>query len=204
MAALSEPDTDELLREAAAGNARSVDLLLDRHRRRLRQMVSVRMDPRLRSRLDPSDVVQDTLAEAHRQLPDFIRKRPLPFYPWLRQLAWNRLVDLHRRHVRSSRRAVGRDVSIDAPSAGRLLERLANSDSFGSRQVIREELRRRVQDALAKLSPTDREIIVLRHFEQLSVADVAAVLEVPEGTVKSRHFRALERLQRLLGDEDGS
>ena len=202
MAALSEPDTEELLREAAAGDARAVDLLLDRHRRRLRQMVAVRMDPRLRSRLDPSDVVQDTLAEAHRQLHDYLRRRPLPFYPWLRQIAWNRLVDLHRRHVRSSRRAVGRDVSIDARSAARLLERLAGSGSVAIRRVLREELQRRVQDALAKLSPTDREVIVLRHFEQLSVTDVAAVLEIAEGTVKSRHFRALERLQRLLGEGD--
>jgi RNA polymerase sigma-70 factor (ECF subfamily) len=201
MAALSLPDTEELLRQAESGDKHSVDQLLDRHRRRLRQMVAVRMDPRLRSRLDASDVVQDTLAEAHRRLPEYLQTRPLPFYPWLRQIAWNRLVDLHRRHVRSRRRAVGRDVSIDARSAARLLERLASSGSVASRHVIREELRRRVQDALAKLSPTDREVIVLRHFEQLAVADVAAVLEVPEGTVKSRHFRALERLQRLLVEE---
>jgi RNA polymerase sigma-70 factor (ECF subfamily) len=203
MAALSEPDTEELLREAAAGDSHSVELLLDRHRRRLRQMVAVRMDPRLKTRLDPSDVVQDTLAEAHRQLPDFLKRRPLPFYPWLRQIAWNRLVDLHRRHIRSRRRAVGRDVSIDARSAARLLERLTESGSTPSRNALREELRRRVQDAIGKLSPAEREVIVLRHLEQLSVAEVASVLEIPEGTVKSRHFRALERLQRMLAEVEG-
>jgi RNA polymerase sigma-70 factor, ECF subfamily len=203
MAALSLPDTEELLRQATAGDEQSIEQLLGRHRRRLRQMVAIRMDPRLKTRLDPSDVVQDTLAEAHRQLPTYLRKRPLPFYPWLRQIAWNRLVDLHRRHIGSRRRTVTRDVSIDGRSAAKLFNSLTESGSTPGRSMLREELRRRVQDALARLSSTDREVVVLRHLEQLSVSEIATVLEIPEGTVKSRHFRALERLHWLLAEESG-
>src|SRR5437870_3588834 len=103
------PDTEELLRRAGEGDAVARGALLDRHRRRLRQMIACRMDPRLAARLDPSDVVQETLAEADRRLDGYLNERPLPFYPWLRKLAWDRLVEQHRRHLRARRRSVLRE-----------------------------------------------------------------------------------------------
>src|SRR6516225_4151532 len=95
----AEPDTDALLAQASLGDAAAGHELLSRHRDRLKRMVAVRLDRRLLARLDPSDVVQEALAEAARRLPDYLRQRPLPFYPWLRQLALERLIDLHRHHV---------------------------------------------------------------------------------------------------------
>ena len=99
--ATSQSDTDELelLRAAADGDEAAGQQLLARHRGRLRQMVAVRLDRRLAARVDPSDVVQEALAEAARELADYLRERPLPFYPWLRQFAWERLLQLHRRHI---------------------------------------------------------------------------------------------------------
>jgi RNA polymerase sigma-70 factor (ECF subfamily) len=88
------PDTDQLLRRIAQGDVAARELLLARHRDRLRRMVALRLDPRLQARVDPSDVVQDTLAEADVKLADYARRRPLPFYPWLRRLAWEHLVRL--------------------------------------------------------------------------------------------------------------
>src|SRR6516164_5374655 len=105
----AEPDTDALLAQASQGDADAGQRLLARHRDRLKRMVAVRLDRRLLARLDPSDVVQEALAEAARRLPDYLRERPLPFYPWLRQLAADRLVTLHRRHVRAQRRSVRRE-----------------------------------------------------------------------------------------------
>ena len=103
-----EPDTDQLLDRAGRGDRDARDRLLDRCRPRLRSLVALRIDPRLAARVDPSDVVQESLAEADRRLADYLRDRPLPFYPWLRQLALERLADLHRRHVRTQKRSVRR------------------------------------------------------------------------------------------------
>ena len=111
-------DNDELLERAGRGDAQARADLLARHRERLRRMVALRMDRRLSPRVDPSDVVQDALAEAHRQLPDYLLERPLPFYPWLRQIAWDRLVQQHRRHLHAGRRSVRREEERRSPTLG--------------------------------------------------------------------------------------
>ncbi|HUE72652.1 MAG TPA: sigma-70 family RNA polymerase sigma factor [Pirellulaceae bacterium] len=202
------PDTEELLRRAADGRGSAVEELFDRHRPRLRQMIAVWIDPRLSPRLDPSDVVQDTLVEAHGSLADFLRKRPLPFYPWLRQMAWNRLVDLHRRHLLAGRRSISREdprgMAISDQSMERLSRKLTASHADPARRMIRKELAQRVRTALDRLPAAAREILVLRHMEQLSVKEIAVILGIAEGTAKSRHFRALEQLRHLLaGDRPG-
>src|SRR5262245_8049497 len=113
------PDTEQLLAQASHGDAAARSQLLQRHRGRLKRMVAVRADPRLAARVDPSDVVQETLAEANARLDAYLRDRPLPFYPWLRQLAQQRLIDLHRRHVRARRRSVTRE-EVDLPDRSAL------------------------------------------------------------------------------------
>lgn len=197
-------DTDELVTRAAAGDLPAMDRLMDRHRQRLRKMVAVRIDARVAARIDPSDVVQETLAEAAGRLREYARRRPLPFYPWLLQLAWNRLVDLHRRHVLAKRRTVTREEvrgpPLDDRSALDLAERLLVSDSGPVRRLLRSELRRRVRDALDQLDERDRELLVMRHLEQLSIQEIAAVLAIREGAVKTRLLRALQRLRYLLGE----
>jgi len=199
-----EPDTEELVRRARKGDSSAANRLVVRHSARLRRMVAVRMDRRLVSRLDPSDVVQETLIEALRLLPDYLRDRPMPFYPWLRQIAWNRLVDLHRRHILSKRRSLDRevrlDLPLDEPSAYQLVELLLARESAPAARMLREELRYRVRKAIDRLSPEFREVLILRQIEQLSIEEIAAVLAVPQGTVKSRHFRALGQLRELLDE----
>src|SRR5437764_1772282 len=103
-----EPDTEELLAAAAAGDDRARGRLLERHRGRLKRMVAVRLDRRLAARVDPSDLVQETLAEAAAKLDTYLHARPLPFFPWLRRLAQDRLADAHRHHLRAGRRSVAR------------------------------------------------------------------------------------------------
>src|SRR5213593_3260301 len=107
--AAQQPDTDVLIDRARGGDGAARQQLLVWHRDRLRRMITVRMDRRLAARVDPSDVVQEVLADAAQELSDYLRRRPLPFYPWLRQLAWDRLVELHRRHVRARKRSVTRE-----------------------------------------------------------------------------------------------
>src|SRR5437588_10479929 len=157
---VSEPDTDVLLEEVSRGDASARSRLLQRHRQRLRQMVAVRLDRRLAARVDPSDVVQEVLLEADRRLPDYLRERPLPFYPWLRQLAWDRMADLHRRHVQARRRSVTREdaepVGLPGGSALRLADRLLASGVCPSEALRQEELRERVRTALEALAEADR------------------------------------------------
>ncbi len=197
-------DTDHLLQRAADGDPGARDQLLERHRRRLRRMVVVRFDPRLGARLDPSDVVQETLAEAAAQLENYLRARPLPFYAWLRQLAERRLIELHRRHVQAQRRSVTREEAgalVADRSALALAERLADRHSSPSAGLRRQERRERVRAALAALPDHDREVLVLRILEGLPTRDTAAVLGVSEVAVRSRQVRALARLRTLLGPD---
>src|SRR5262249_20936896 len=163
-----------------------------------------RLDRRLAARVDPSDVVQEVLAEADQKLDRYLRERSLPFYPWLRQLALERLTVLHRRHVRAARRSVRREepdrLALPDESLAALAERLVTSATSPSQQLLRQERRQRVLQALGLLPERDREVLVLRHLEQLSVADTAEVLGISAGAVKTRHVRALDRLRVLLNE----
>jgi RNA polymerase sigma-70 factor (ECF subfamily) len=200
----TKTETDLLIEQAATGDPDAVDRLLETHRQRLRTMVAVRIDPRLSARVDPSDIVQETLIAAHKRLPRYLQERPIAFYPWLRRLAVQQLIDTHRRHVVAKKRDVRQDAPWDATlsdqSAMLLADRLGSPISSPSQQLMKQELHRRVKQAMAQLNETDREILVLRHLEDLSVKETAAVLTISEGTVKSRHFRALERLRKYIDE----
>jgi RNA polymerase sigma-70 factor (ECF subfamily) len=198
------PDTDELLRRTSDGDRAARGALLLRHRPRLRRMVALRMDPRLAARLDPSDVVQEALADADRRLDEYLREQPLPFYPWLRQLACDRLADAYRCHVRAARRSVTREAGavhgLPDGSADELAGRLLAGGSGPSGAVRQQETKARVREALAALPEADREVLVLRHLEQLSAREAAAVLGLTEAALKSRALRAMQRLRKRLGN----
>lgn len=200
-----EPDNQQLIRRAATGDREAVDLLLGQHRNRLRRMVALRMDKRLAARVDPSDIVQETFAQASRKLADYLRQGwRLPFYPWLRQLAWERLIGEHRRHVGTQARSVNRETHeemvLPDHSALELSARLLACGTSPSVQMIRKEMQAKVREMLFQLSPSDREVLVLRYLEQLSTAETAAVLGLSADGVKSRQRRALERFSNLLAD----
>lgn len=204
MAIPPDAETEGLLSRAADGDAVAVNDLLGRHRGRLEQMVAVRMDQRLARRVDPSDVVQETMAEASRKLPDYLRARPIAFYPWLRQIAWNRLVDLYRFHIETAKRSVRREaasnIGFSNESVVALARRLVATGTSPSRVVLKKELRDRVRTALGQIPENYREVLVLRHLEQLSIEEIAEIVGIAEGTVKSRLFRGMEQLHELLGD----
>jgi RNA polymerase sigma-70 factor (ECF subfamily) len=196
------PDTDDLLAQVEQGNQSARGRLLDRHRPRIRAMLAVRMDPRLQARIDPSDLVQETMTEAHKRLDAYLRNRPLPFYPWLRQIAIDRVIAEHRRHIRADKRAVGREVhsalDLTNQSTAALARRLASSASAPSARLRREDNRQRLRAALERLSQRDREILVLRYLEELPTHHVAAILGITVRAESMRHLRALERLRRSL------
>lgn len=205
MPASQEAESANLLSRASRGDKEALNGLLTLYRVRLRRMVAIRMDPRLAARVDPSDVVQETLAEAARKLPRYVVERRLPFYPWLRELAWEHLVRLHRQHIGADRRSVLREEpagpGLSQESIMELANQLAANGTSPSGQVIRKEMRERVRAALARLAPQDREILVMRHLEQLDVGEIAAILQISDKAVMMRRLRAFERLRRLLSSD---
>ena len=205
MTAMQTSDTDELLRRFAQGDETARGLLLERHRKRLRRMIALRRDPRLQARIDPSDVLQEALAQADQKLAAYARKRPLPFYPWLRRLVWERLAQLHRRHVRAQKRSVRRelvqDVALSDASILYLANRIVDRGHPASAHARRNELRQIVRSALVDLREEDREILLMRFLEDLSVKEIAALLTLTETAVRMRQLRALRRIHELLGKD---
>jgi RNA polymerase sigma-70 factor (ECF subfamily) len=197
------PDTEDLLERSAAGDRDARGALLQRHRDRLRRMVAVRLDRRLAARVDPSDVVQEALAEAERRLDDYLRQRPVPFYPWLRKLAEERLIDEYRRHVGAGRRSVireGEALGLSDASTRGLAERLLDPGAGPSEALRRQEANERLRSALVALAEAEREVLVLRYLEGLPAREVGQVLGVSEAAAKTRALRALRSLKRLLGE----
>jgi RNA polymerase sigma-70 factor (ECF subfamily) len=193
--------TQTLMDRAGQGDDTARRELLERYRDYLRRMVATRLDRRLAPRVDPSDVVQETLADAAVRLDDYLRDRPIPFFGWLRQIAGERVIDAHRRHVVSQRRSVNRETrppDLSEESAGELGRRLMANDTSPSNRLIRKERHEQVMAALAALSPRDREVLVMRHLEQLGTAEIADALAISEGAVESRLVRALIRLRGRL------
>jgi RNA polymerase sigma-70 factor (ECF subfamily) len=205
MTSPTPPDTQELLERSVRGDAAARQELLVRHRARLRRMVAVRLDRRLSARVDPSDVVQEALATAARHLDEYLRDRPLPFYPWLRQFAWERLCKLHRHHIHAKQRSIHREepnMPLPDESVRRLAHRLLASSTSPSRRLIRQEQREQVHAAMAALAMPDREVLAMRHLEQMETAEIAAALGITEGAVRNRQYRALLRLRVLLEGEE--
>jgi len=194
-----------LVQRAQRGDDSATRELLTMYRDRLRRMIGTRLDPRLQNRVDPSDVVQDALLEASRKLPDYLRTRPVSFYPWLRQIAWEQLVHLHARHLQAQKRSVRREVrwspGLSDQSVMQLAASLAAPGSSPSAHVAAAEMRRKVRLALDELPDRDREVLVLRYLEQLSTSEIAEVMGISKEAVKTRHFRAVQKLTLILQAE---
>jgi RNA polymerase sigma-70 factor (ECF subfamily) len=199
----SSNDTTELLGRAAAGDIRALAEVLERNRDRLKQMVRIRLDPRLRGRLDPSDVIQEAYLDAARRLREYANDPAVSFFLWLRKLTAQRLVDLHRQHLGAKKRDASLEVSLHSgayPQASSLslAAQLLGRFSSPSRAAIRAEIQIRVQEALNTMDSLDREILALRHFEMLSNEEVAHVLEIKKTAASNRYVRALKRLTNVL------
>lgn len=204
-----DPDTRDRLRKAAAGDNAAWTALLADHHDRLRRMVALRLDPRLAGRVDPSDVLQDTYLDAMAQLPAYLREPKLPLFLWLRFLTGHHLGRAHRHHLGTQARDAGREVSLcrgpmPEASSAMLAAHLLGKEARPSEVAMLAERKLRLQEALNCLDPLDREVLALRHFEQLSRAEIAKVLGVSEAAAGKRHLRALERLRSQLARSPGA
>jgi RNA polymerase sigma-70 factor (ECF subfamily) len=173
--------TQQLLAAARAGDELARDQLLERHRAALRRMIAVRMDRRLERRLDASDIVQDVLVEANRRLPEFLQASRMPFHLWLRHLARDRMIDAHRRHRAAGKRSMDREQPLAEPahadrSAFDLAAMVVDRQMTPAAAATHHELVVRFQAAIDMLDEIDREVILMRHFEQLTNQQTAESL----------------------------
>jgi len=193
--------TQKLVRDAASGNEDARNSLMERHRTALRRLIHFRLDRRIAGRVDASDVVQEVLIEANRRLQSYLEDPRLPFHLWLRQLAQDRMIDLHRRH-HAQRRTIDREQSLQASfgdqSSLDLAAQLPDHELTPAAATIRKELEQRFLDALDQLPDADREIIVMRHVEHLGNGEVAAALDLSEAAAGMRYLRAIRRLKSIL------
>jgi RNA polymerase sigma-70 factor (ECF subfamily) len=195
------PDSEEtrgLLQQAQAGDRLAFERLFERHRSYLVDVVAARLDPSIGARVDPSDVVQEAQLEAFRRLPDYLVRRPMPFRLWLRKTAQERLVMLRRRHLGAQGRSMRREVPLPERSSLLLARPFLAAGSTPSRQLGRNELARRVRQAVSRLPEADQEILLLRAYEGLSNQEVAYLFDIDPATASKRHGRAVLRLHRLL------
>lgn len=195
---------DDLLHRAQAGDQRAQDELLGQYRQQLRRMVAIRLDRRVSARVDPSDIVQEALKTAHERLPSYLADPRIPFYPWLRRIAWDRLADVYRTHLVAEKRSVLREhawtPNLNDESVAELARSIVTSSANPSEKMAEAEVRAKTAQALLELKPQDREILVLRYLEQLGVKEIADVLGISQTAVTSRHLRALQRLRGLLSE----
>jgi RNA polymerase sigma-70 factor (ECF subfamily) len=201
-------DTVHLVQRAQAGDLAALNELFARHRERLRRMVQLRLDWRLQGRVDASDVIQDAYLEAVRRLDEYLRDPAMSLFVWLRFLVGERLLIVHRQHLGAQMRDARREVSLyraalpEASSAA-LAAQLLGKQTSPSDAAVRAERLLRIQEAVNRLGPLDREVLSLRHFEQLSRAETAEMLGIKEPAAAKRYIRALKRLKDILSDMPG-
>ena len=201
-------ESADLIERARAGDREALNALLARHRDRLRRMVEMRLDTRLQARLDASDVVQEAYVDVAERLEEYLRDPKLPLFLWLRLVVGERLMRLHRHHLGTQMRDAGRVVSLyrgalPAASSAALAAQLLGRHTSPTQAVVRAERILRVQEALNTLDPLDREILSLRHFEELTAAEAAQVFGIEESAAAKRYIRALKRLKEILAAKPG-
>lgn len=195
--------TEQLLGEARQGDADAVNQLIERHRDAIWRLVRMRLDRKIQQRVDVSDVVQDVFIEANRRLTRYLENPVMPFHLWLRQIAKDRIIDAHRRHRVSAKRSVDKEhqgrvaLGPDQTSLA-LVNQLVDGEMTPAAAVTRRELAERVEQTIAELPEQDREILLMRHYEQLSNQEVADTMGLSQPAAGMRYLRAIRRLRETL------
>lgn len=194
-----------LLVQAGQGDREAVNRLLELHRASLRRIVQMRLDRAIARRVDASDIVQDVLLEANDRLADYLADPRMPFHLWLRHMAKDRIIEMHRRHRGAQRRSLDREQSLASPqfadrSSLNLAQMLVDHELTPAAENIRRELEQRFIVAVDQLEDDDRDIILMRHFEQLGNSEAAVALGLSPAAAGMRHLRALRKLRAILGE----
>jgi len=196
-----DPDEIELLR---TGGSDQLAEVFSRHEDRLQRMIRFRLDRRLYGRVDSADVLQEVWLDASKRVAEYVANPVVPVFIWLRQIAWQTIIDLHRRHLGAQKRSVANEVALGAGGGNRedtslsIAARLAGDLTSPSQAAIRDERMLQLRQALAEMDEIDREVLALRHFEELGNNEVAEILGIQKTAASNRYIRALKRLKDVL------
>ncbi len=193
----------ELAQRIIEGDARALAGLFSLHYKRLWRIVNFRIDPRLRSRIDPDDVIQESYLNAQARIRYFFQEASHSCLIWLRLIVQQTLIDIQRRHLGVKKRDASKDISINSPrndvdTSACLSFMLCGSGTTPSQVAMRGEIRHQIEQAINSLSELDREVLALRHFEELSNAETAHVLKISPQAASVRYIRALNRLKTII------
>ena len=191
----------------AAGNQEALAAVFGEHRDRLRRMVQLRLDRRLQGRIDPSDVLQEAYLDISKRAVQYANRKDMPFFLWLRLITAQKLLEIHRRHLGTQQRDVTREISIcdigPEVSSHILASQLLGGLSSAGNKMARAEQQAMLENALNELEPLDREVLTLRHFEELNNGDVSSLLGISKTAASNRYIRALSRLKQRLATIPG-
>lgn len=193
---------------AETGDEWELAKLFEQHSERLTQMIRLRMDRRLQKRVDAADVLQESYVECAKRFAEYRKNSSMPLYVWVRFLTCQKLIDLHRYHLGTKIRDVNQEVSLyhgALPQASNVLlaAQLMGHLTSASRVAIRAETQVRVQEALNRMAPLDREVLILRHFEMLTNEETSHVLSLKKTAASNRYIRALKRLKAIVASIPG-
>ena len=192
-------ETQGLLEQARAGDHSAFEELFNRHRMRLQKAIAIRMDRRLAARVDASDILQETYLEAFQRMPKYLQQEGMPFYLWLHWIAREKVLGLHRRHLGADKRAIRREVPLmPMDSSAQFVSGMIGRGPSPSQELAKAELAEMLREALGELDDDERDLILWRHFEQLSARDTAQLLQISEAAAAKRYIRAVDRLREIL------
>jgi RNA polymerase sigma-70 factor (ECF subfamily) len=198
----TNPDeTKQLIERTRSGDASAFDELFNRHRLRLRKSIAMRMDRRVAGRADASDILQETYLEAFKRFENYLKQEGMPFYLWLQWIAREKVIGMHRRHLGAGKRAVQHEVPLmPVDSSAEFVSGLIGRSPSPSQELAKAELAEKLRLALGQLDDDDRDLILWRHFEQLSAREMAMLLGVTEAAANKRYIRAVGKLRKILKD----
>lgn len=204
---MTSNDPDTLEDRAKAGDVNALAELFEQSKPRLRRMIDLRMDERIHQRVDPSDVLQEAYVDLANQLPAYVEEPKIPFFIWMRRITGQRLGKVHRQHLDAAKRDAGREVSLHRGplpqvTSFALASRLVGNVTAPVDRAVRAERQLKLEEAVNEMADEDREIIALRHFEEMTTTEVAAALGISEPAAGMRYLRAIRRLQKQFQDFD--
>jgi len=199
-AGIDDAEVRGLLQQVRQGDRAALDQLLARHRGYLLNVVELRMDQKLRARIDPSDVVQEAQLEAAQRIEEYLGREPMPFHIWLRKTAYENLLRLRRQHVEAGCRSVEREIPLPDSSSAMLARQILSREPNPGQQAVEQELARRLRQAIGQLPEVDAEILLMRNLEGLTNQEVAQVLDIEPSATSKRYGRAILKLRQLLLD----
>lgn len=202
-----DDQTETLLEAARGGSTDAVNRLLEKHRGPVKRLIEMRLDRKVQRRVDVSDVVQDVMIEASGRLSRYLDDPGMAFHLWLRQIAWDRIIDTYRRHRVSAKRNMDREQPMSVPAGSdqstmELAVQLSDPSLTPAAAATQREITARVEAVIQQLADQDREIILMRHYEHLTNLEIAEVLNLNPPAASMRYLRALRRLRELLAEQN--